>query len=88
MIMRTLKLSLSRFDDFGACVSGLCLVHCVAMPVVLAFAPTFAHLIPGDEVIHRLLAMLVLGLACLRSISDSVSMEKNVCLRWESWGSL
>jgi hypothetical protein len=59
--MPTSKLSLSRLDDVGACVSGLCLVHCLAMPVVFAFAPTLAHLIPGDEVIHRLLAMLVLG---------------------------
>src|SRR5258708_35515850 len=59
--MPSSKLSLSRLDDVGACLSGLCLVHCVAMPVVLAFAPTLAHFIPGDEVIHRLLAMFVLA---------------------------
>jgi hypothetical protein len=48
-------------DSLGACVSGICLVHCIAMPFVLAFAPAFAHLLPADEAIHRGLALLVVG---------------------------
>jgi MerC mercury resistance protein len=60
--MRTFKqFSFSGLDGVGACVSGLCLVHCVAMPIVLAFSPTLAHLIPGDEIVHRMLAFLVVG---------------------------
>ncbi|HWZ46421.1 MAG TPA: MerC domain-containing protein [Candidatus Saccharimonadales bacterium] len=59
--MRVLKISFFNLDDLGACVSGLCLVHCVSMPLALAFAPTLAHLIPGDEIIHRLFAFLIVG---------------------------
>jgi MerC mercury resistance protein len=57
--MRTPKISPLQLDNLGACVSGLCLVHCVAMPLLLAFAPTLAHIIPGDELTHRLLGLLV-----------------------------
>ena len=58
-----MKIKVSSFplDNLGACVSGLCLVHCVSMPLVFAFAPTLAHLVPGDEVVHRCLAFLVVG---------------------------
>jgi len=31
------------------------------MPLVFAFAPTLAHFIPGDEMVHRFLAFLVVG---------------------------
>ncbi|HEV2963852.1 MAG TPA: MerC domain-containing protein [Candidatus Angelobacter sp.] len=54
------KLSALQLDNVGACVSSLCLVHCVCMPLLLAFAPTLAHVIPGDELTHRLLGLLVL----------------------------
>lgn len=50
-----------ELDSLGACVSGICLVHCIAMPFVLAFAPAFAHLLPADEAIHRGLSLLVVG---------------------------
>lgn len=59
--MRTLKPYASRLDCLGACISGICLVHCIAMPLLLAFAPALAHFIPGDELFHRLLALLVVG---------------------------
>ena len=60
--MRKLKpFSFLELDTLGACVSGLCLVHCVALPLIFAFAPALAHLIPGDEAVHRILAFLVVG---------------------------
>jgi hypothetical protein len=55
------KISSFPLDNMGTCVSGLCLVHCVSMPLAFAFAPTLAHLIPGDEMVHRFLAFLVVG---------------------------
>ena len=55
------KLSALQLDNVGACVSSLCLVHCVCMPLLLAFAPTLAHAIPGDELTHRLLGLLVVS---------------------------
>jgi MerC mercury resistance protein len=59
--MRILRLAAVHLDTMGAGVSGLCLVHCVSMPLIFAFAPTLAHFIPGDEAVHRLLAFLVVG---------------------------
>jgi hypothetical protein len=59
--MRIPKPSLLQLDTWGACVSSLCLIHCLAMPLLLAFAPTLAHVIPGDEFTHRLLAFLVMS---------------------------
>jgi MerC mercury resistance protein len=59
--MKIFRVAAVHLDSLGAGVSGLCLVHCVSMPLIFAFAPTLAHLIPGDELVHRLLAFLVVG---------------------------
>jgi MerC mercury resistance protein len=59
--MKIFRVAAVHLDSLGASVSGLCLVHCVSMPLIFAFAPTLAHLIPGDEVVHRLLAFIVVG---------------------------
>ena len=59
--MKLVRVATVYLDTLGAGVSGLCLVHCVSMPLIFAFAPTLAHLIPGDELVHRLLAFLVVG---------------------------
>jgi MerC mercury resistance protein len=58
--MRTLKLQI-QLDDVGTFISGLCLVHCLGLPVLLALAPTLMHAIPGDEDTHRFLAFLVVS---------------------------
>ncbi|WP_172593153.1 MerC domain-containing protein [Altererythrobacter sp. B11] len=61
--------SLSRLDRLGMAVSSLCLVHCLALPVLTALLPFFAAELPGDEWIHPLLlglALPVTGLALLR----------------------
>jgi hypothetical protein len=45
------------------------MVHCILTPVLLALAPGIAHYIPGDESVHRVLALFVLsigGLALVR----------------------
>jgi hypothetical protein len=60
-MLRFSKTSFLTLDSLGASVSGLCLVHCISMPLVFAFAPTLAHLIPGDEIVHRFFAFLVVG---------------------------
>lgn len=59
--MRIAKIFSLQLDGLGACVSSLCLVHCLSLPLLLAFAPTLAHAIPGDEVVHRLLALVVMS---------------------------
>jgi uncharacterized membrane protein YfcA len=48
-----------NWDVVGIGASTLCAIHCVLLPVALAFAPTLAHLLPGSEVVHRTLAYLL-----------------------------
>jgi peptidoglycan/LPS O-acetylase OafA/YrhL len=51
--------SLRWADHLGVWTSALCVIHCVFAPVLLSISATFAHLLPGDEKIHRRLAVLV-----------------------------
>jgi hypothetical protein len=53
------SLSKLKWDNIGIAASTLCVVHCVLLPIALAFAPTVAHFLPGSEVIHRILAYLL-----------------------------
>lgn len=44
------------------------MIHCLLLPFVLAFAPTVAHFLPGNEAVHRFLAYLLaaIGLVAFR----------------------
>jgi uncharacterized membrane protein YfcA len=57
------------WDTIGIGASTLCAIHCALLPFVLAFAPTVAHFLPGDEVVHRTLACLLaaVGLIAFRA---------------------
>jgi len=59
--MSSVPNSLSRinWDIVGIGTSTLCLIHCVLLPIILAFSPTLVHIIPGDEAVHRALAYLL-----------------------------
>ena len=59
--MSSVSNSLPRFnwDAIGIGASTLCAIHCAVLPFVLAFSPTLAHFLPGDEVVHRALAYLL-----------------------------
>ena len=48
-------------DTLGITASTACMAHCAVTPLLLAFAPGLAHYVPGDETVHRLLAVLVLS---------------------------
>jgi hypothetical protein len=52
-------------DTFGITASGACIVHCSLTPLLLAVAPGLAHYVPGDENVHRILAVLVLSFGAL-----------------------
>ena len=60
-LMQISRFNAARLDDLGTFVAGVCLIHCVGLPLFLSLAPTLAHLVPGDELIHRLLSFLVVG---------------------------
>lgn len=46
-------------DRLGMWTSALCVVHCLLTPALLSFSAVLAHLLPGEESVHRSLAMLV-----------------------------
>jgi hypothetical protein len=48
-------------DTMGMTASSVCMVHCALTPLLLALAPGLAHYVPGDETVHRTLAVLVLS---------------------------
>jgi hypothetical protein len=45
------------FDFVGIGLSLLCLLHCLALPVLISFAPVILRGLPGDDVTHRSLAV-------------------------------
>ena len=53
-------------DRLGIWASALCVFHCILTPVLLSFSAVLAHLLPGDEQVHRSLAALV---ACFGAIA-------------------
>jgi uncharacterized membrane protein YfcA len=48
-----------NWDAIGMGASTLCAIHCLILPIALAFAPTLAHFVPGTEIVHRSLACLL-----------------------------
>jgi peptidoglycan/LPS O-acetylase OafA/YrhL len=56
-------------DMVGIGLSLLCLVHCLALPVLIAFAPAILRGLPGDDITHRSLAVLIgfVGFLAFRS---------------------
>jgi len=56
-------------DMVGIGLSLLCLVHCLALPVLIAFAPAILRGLPGDDVTHRSLAVAIgfVGFLAFRS---------------------
>ena len=59
----------TRLDQFGILISSICLVHCLALPIVIALLPAWEPLLPPDSWVHPLLiglALPVTGLALLR----------------------
>jgi hypothetical protein len=48
------------WDHAGVAVSTACMVHCIALPVLLVFLPGLAVLVPSAESVHvALIAVLV-----------------------------
>lgn len=74
-----------NWDTIGIAMSTLCVIHCMLLPVVLAFAPTLAHFLPGSETIHRALAYLlaVVGLVAFWA-GYKIHRRKLSCFFWPS----
>lgn len=48
------------WDKIGICASGLCLIHCLATPIILLFFPLFLHN-ETHEFLHEVLAFVVIA---------------------------
>ena len=65
-MMATSKATLPFSDRLGIWASALCMVHCIATPVLLSFSAVFAHFLPGEEKTHRTLAV---GIAVIGGVA-------------------
>lgn len=55
--------SASMLDRAGICVSGVCLLQCLALSLAILFAPMMSLGIFGSDLFHRLLLVLILPLS-------------------------
>src|SRR6267154_2052104 len=62
----SLRSSTFSADNLGIWASALCVVHCIATPILLSMSVVFVHLIPGEETTHRTLAV---GVAALGAVA-------------------
>lgn len=60
-----LELRVRRWDTLGVIVSAACVVHCVALPLVLGLLPAFGLSFLAKDGFHQILAVVVLGVAGL-----------------------
>ena len=56
-------------DRVGMLLSGVCMVHCVATPFLLAASPALAHFLPGDEIVHRLLSVGIVAAGAIAFVN-------------------
>ena len=58
------KIDSSRLDKVGMAVSALCIIHCLAAPVILFFVPAVATAIISEEaIVHQTLYGLIMIVA-------------------------
>ncbi|HVH87687.1 MAG TPA: MerC domain-containing protein [Terriglobales bacterium] len=75
-------------DTLGISASGACMVHCALTPLLLALAPGLAHYVPGDEIVHRSLAALVLSAGALALVQGYRVHRKRIVLLGFAAGSM
>jgi hypothetical protein len=66
--MKAIAIFRSNLDMLGMGMSILCVVHCLTFPLLLAFAPQWMRWLPGDDLTHRSLVVVVglLGIFAFR----------------------
>jgi hypothetical protein len=62
----SLRTSAFSADNLGIWASALCVLHCIATPILLSMSVVFVHLLPGEEKTHRTLAV---GIAALGAVA-------------------
>lgn len=64
-------------DRAGMVASTACFLHCLLTPIVVSLASVYAHFLPAEEPVHRVLAVVV---AMIGALSLFVGFRKHK--RW------
>lgn len=68
--MKLMLKKLSGWDLWGAIISFACILHCMAVPLVLLVYPAFGReFLPQEDVTHAVLLAFILGVAGLAFVS-------------------
>ena len=52
-------------DRLGIWASSLCMIHCIATPIVLSLSAVSVHFLPSEERTHRSLAIIIAALGAI-----------------------
>jgi hypothetical protein len=64
------KIKTRSWDFAGIFISGLCVLHCLAVPLLLFLAPTLsASIFPSEDITHAVLLAFILGVAGIAFVS-------------------
>jgi len=69
----------SRADSIGMGLSLLCMIHCLAFPVLVSFAPTLMRALPGDDATHRTLTIGI-GLAGALAFRSGYRVHRRISI--------
>jgi hypothetical protein len=53
----------SRLDRLGFALSGLCLIHCLLLPIIIAILPVMSSIIPEHEVVHFVMIAMAIPIS-------------------------
>jgi len=60
----------SKWDFWGIVISGLCVVHCLAIPILIFFLPVLGlKIFPQEDLTHVTLLAFILGVAGVSFVS-------------------
>lgn len=75
------------WDITGMFLSGLCVIHCLALPLIVIFLPAITTaFIPDEGLVHGILFFLIIGVAGLAFIPGYRFHRKFQPLIWLSGG--
>lgn len=69
-VHQTAMRKISGWDFWGVVISSLCILHCLAIPIVIVIFPALSlKIFPQEDVTHAVLLAFILGVAGLAFVS-------------------
>ncbi|RJG51378.1 MerC domain-containing protein [Motilimonas pumila] len=72
----------TRLDKFAISLSGLCLAHCLLLPIALTFIPALTSLGLADERFHQLLLLFVIPTSLVALTLGCKKHQSKVPFAW------